>query len=177
MLTRQCIQDCEKKSILVGGDVVGLYPNMDTISTAELSARAMEDSDVRISGVDYTLLAIYLFLVLGPITTVNLGLGTFVPRRLVKFKGKFLVSTQNLDKKNWFFNEELVSEKEKKAMLAQMLKIGNLVTMNTTCYSLGGRIFRQSGGAGIGLRSSAGCKDNNGILGLRLGDDSKYLVI
>ena len=40
-------------------------------------------------------------------------------------------------------------------MLAQMIKIGNLVTMRTTCYTFGGDLYRQTSGAGIGLRSSA----------------------
>ena len=57
------IQDFNSTPIMVGGDVVGLYPNMDIVATAELSARAFMESKVQCTGVDYKLLAVYLFLV------------------------------------------------------------------------------------------------------------------
>ena len=117
------MQDFEKTPILVGGDVVGLYPNMDIISTAELSARALEESDINWRGIDYIWLSIYLFLVLGPVTMVNLGLGACVPVRLFKSKARSLSSLQNRDKGNWWLDTDSI-------------------TINTTCYSFGGDIFR-----------------------------------
>ena len=84
---------------------------------------------------------------------VNLGLGACVPVRLFKSKARSLTSLQNRDKGNWWLDTDSITEKDKKRMLAQMVKIGNIVTINTTCYSFGGDIFRQAAGAGIGLRS------------------------
>ena len=54
---------------------------------------------------------------------------------------------------NWAIDEEHMSDLNKK-MLAQMLKISNIVTMQTKCYSFEGHLFRLKEGASIGLRGS-----------------------
>ena len=149
------VQDFTQTPVMIGGDVVGLYPNMDIISTAELSARAIRETDIVFSGVNYKCLAVYLFLVLGPLTMVNLGLGECIPRRLVKTGAMSLASNGNRNMNNWYLDESVLSENLKKSMLGEMVKVGNLVTMNTTCYSFGGQLYQQSSGAGIGLKSSA----------------------
>ena len=149
------LQDFTQKPIMVGGDVVGLYPNMDIVATAELSARALVESDIHVKGVDYKYLAVYLFLVPGPVTMVNLGLGHCVPYRLIKSSANSLAASSNRELNNWKLDVDTPRDSDKQLLLAQMLKIGNLVAMETTCYSFGGHIFRQRGGAGIGLRSSA----------------------
>ena len=124
------LQDFTKPPVMVGGDVVGLYPNMDIISTAELSSRVVQETDITFSGVNYKMLAIYLFLVLGPLTMINLGLGGCVPRRLSKTQATSLASRENRKLHNWDFDDSVLTEKIKRLMLGEMLKIGNLVTMN-----------------------------------------------
>ena len=154
-ISDEIMQDFNKTPIMVGGDVVALYPNMDVTSTAELSARAVRESGIRLKGVDYKRLAVYLYLVLGPLMMVSLGLGECVPKRLLKSTACSLASTSNRDMSNWSLEWENLSEVVKREMCAQMVKIGNLVTMESTCYSFGGELYRQRSGAGIGLRSSA----------------------
>ena len=73
---------------MVGGDVVGLYPNMDIVATAELSARAIMETDVKLTGVDFKFLAVYLILVLGREAMVNLGLAECIPKRIYKSDAK-----------------------------------------------------------------------------------------
>ena len=55
---------------------------------------------------------------------------------------------------NWWVETECWSEDLRKKMIGEMVKIGNLVAMSSTCYSFGGHLYKQSGGAGIGLRIS-----------------------
>ena len=42
-----------------------LYPSLEQTETAALVAQAVYDSDVEITGVDYEMLSVYLFLMLG----------------------------------------------------------------------------------------------------------------
>ena len=67
---------------------MALYPNMDVTSTEELSARAIRVCEIKAFGVDFKRLAVYLYLILGPIMMVSLGLSTCVPKRLMKSKMK-----------------------------------------------------------------------------------------
>ena len=154
-LNLEKVQDFSKQPILVGGDVVALYPSMDVTATAQLSAQAVLESDILVTGVNFKLLAIYLFLVLGPVTMIDIGLSNCIPTRLWKSDAKALSGAMNRDMNNWQLDIDSVTYLEKKKMIAQMIKIGNLVTMESTCYSFGGEIYRQTTGAGIGLRSSA----------------------
>ena len=48
-----------------------------------------------------------------------------------------------------------MSWQEEKLLVALMLKIAMLATMERTCYSFAGKLYRQVTGAGIGLRASA----------------------
>ena len=50
---------------------------------------------------------------------------------------------------------EDITDEMKRLMIALMMKIVVLVIMDSTCYSFGGELFKQVGGAGIGLRASA----------------------
>ena len=43
----------------------------------------------------------------------------------------------------------------KKEMIARLIQIITLILMSTSCYSFGGELYLQDGGAGIGERSSA----------------------
>ena len=110
---------------------------------------------IKFTGIDFKYLAVYLYLVLGPLTLINLGLGHCIPSRTIKTNARSLSAMCNRDMRNWTINICGLSDDDKRKMIAQMVKIGNLVTMRTTCYSFGGKLFRQKKGAGIGLRSSA----------------------
>ena len=62
---------------------------------------------------------------------------------------------KNRDKSNWVLNIEALSGRDKRYMVAAMLKIAIITMSRTTCYSFGGSLYLQRAGAGIGLRGSA----------------------
>ena len=85
------------------------------------------------------------------------GLGEFIPRR-VKWKNskaKSLSAQINRCMSNWHVNTDEMSWQEERMMIAMMVKIAVLALMDSTCYSFGGKLFKQMKGAGIGLRASA----------------------
>ena len=63
------------------------------------------------------------------------------------------ISNRNWD--NWSVNIQNLDERMKRMMLATMAKIAVLAVMDSTFYSFDGNLYKQSEGAGIGLRASA----------------------
>ena len=149
------LQDTEAKPILFGGDVVGLYPNMDPISVAQITADAVRKTRVKFKGINVQLLAVYLVLVLGQSELCKRGLGDIVPRRKHKSNSTSLAGTLNRDLGNWDFTGIEFTYEKVVEMIASMVQTSVLVMTTTTCYKFAGRIYRQRYGLGIGLRGSA----------------------
>ena len=145
---------------MVGCDVVGLYPNLDPINVARISADAVRHSKVKFKGVDYCMLAIYLVLILGEHTMAKLGLQECIPKRKYadgKKTGnpRSLSNSLNRDTTNWDCSGLNLTDRNKTEMLANLIQLMVLLMTGTTCYRFGGHIYKQKGGLGIGLRGSA----------------------
>ena len=150
------LQDTNGQALMIGADVIGLYPNLDQIGVAHITAQAIRDTKVKFKGINYMLLTIYLLLVLGPSGMNAAGLGDYIPRRKLKGESRSLNSTTLRDPSNWDFSEiSYESEKDKKNMIAMMVQIMVLLLTSTTCYKFAGEVFKQKTGLGIGLRGSA----------------------
>ena len=152
------IQDFNAKPLMLGADVTALYPSMDQCATAELAAQAVRECGINFKGIDFKLLAIYLYLTIGEREMIKLNMTEVIPTRVnvqeSPLTGSLLAKT-NRSKSNWFVDERMLTDSMKVEMIAQMLKLATLVMMNSTCYSFGGHIYLQRDGAGIGLRGSA----------------------
>ena len=85
----------------------------------------------------------------------RLKLKDCIPRKKKPSDARSLAATLNRDLDNWEFNHIIFTEHNKRELLALMIEIIVLVLVSTTCYSFGGRLFRQIKGLGIGLRASA----------------------
>ena len=149
------IQDFNKKPVLIGADVKALYPSMDQDATSELAFRAVLESDVQYTGIDYRYLMVYLKLVLGDTEMRRIGLSHALPAKLDPDESDSLLTKKNRDLSNWRIPIDALSEKDKRLAIATMIKISVIVMSKTTCYSFGGSLYIQRTGAGIGLRASA----------------------
>ena len=133
-----------------------MYPNLDPLAVAKISAEAVRSSKVVVKGIHYRLLAIYLLSVLGAGELNRIGLGGCVPRRKKQdTNSRSLLNSRNKDLAEWDTDNLDLDENNKKHMLAVMVQIMVLLISGSTCYRFGGRIFKQQGGLGIGLRASA----------------------
>ena len=65
MTDKPGLQNFNTKPILLGADVEALYPNMERTATGGMIYQAVLESDISFQGINYELLAIYLFLVMG----------------------------------------------------------------------------------------------------------------
>ena len=156
------IQMKDGKPLLLGSDVVALYPSLDPVSTAEITYEAVLKSNIEIEGIDFARLSVYLLLTHGEKNIRDMGLECIIPKRLDKSKARSLSATLNRNLNNWEFNTEKMVEMDpdelyiiRRKMIAAMVRVLVLVLFNTTCYSFGGDLYRQVCGAGIGLRGAA----------------------
>ena len=75
------IQNFDERPILLGADVSTLYPSMDALGTAELAAKSVRETRVEFEGINYDILAVYIFLLLGSQVMSKIGLSRSIPRR------------------------------------------------------------------------------------------------
>ena len=78
------IQDTTSKPVLIGA----LYPSLDAVASSQLAFNAIIKSDVKTQEVNFTILSIYLYLILGYSGMVENGLGDEVPTRRYHKKSK-----------------------------------------------------------------------------------------
>ena len=157
--TGKSIQDLKGEPIIIGCDVVGLYPNLDPINVARISADAVRHTKIQFRGVDLCYLAIYLLLTLGENTMRKVGLAACIPTRINKDNGnpQSLSSNINRNLENWDFSslKNNLNDKLRKEMIAYSLQVMILLLTSSTCYKFGGKIYKQKKGLEIGLRASA----------------------
>ena len=149
------IQDQDATPVLIGCDVIGLYPNLDPVCIAELCSQAVKKTEVKFKSVNMCFLVIYLCLTLGRSKLEKLGLSQCLPKYKGKDSIKSLTATQNRDTMNWDFSKCEMNEESRRNLIAILLQVMILLLTSTTCYRFGGRIYRQKKGLGIGLRASA----------------------
>ena len=98
MTDKPGLQNFNTKPILLGADVEALYPNMERTATGGMIYQAVLESDVSFQGINYELLAIYLFLVMGRNLMYKAGLEDCIPRRRFdKSKARSLGAKINRD--------------------------------------------------------------------------------
>ena len=75
------LQDFSDKPVMVAADVKALYPSIDKIGGAELAARAVRKSKISFKSIDFAMLSIYLFLVVGASGFRDAGLEKYTPMK------------------------------------------------------------------------------------------------
>ena len=152
------LQDKNSKPVLLGADVVALYPSIDAVGGAQLVYEAIMESNVKFEGIDFEWLSVYLYLTMGENLLREYGLENVVPERINLNKKSSAVSLSaqiNRDMDGWRTFTHRLDDKMKRTMVALMMKVAVLVMMKSTCYTFGGLIYKQEEGTGIGLRGSA----------------------
>ena len=145
----------EDEFVFIGADVCALYPSLDQIETAVITAHAVKESNIFFQDISYDELSVYLALTIGKEGMAKWGVGHCFPRKLTDDNQMSLNSKVNRNLINWECMRDVYSKEDKKNLLSAMVHVATLLLMQTSCYSFGGRIFLQKKGSGIGLRASA----------------------
>ena len=175
------LQDESAPPIMLGGDVVALYPSMEAAPTGAMTYQAVKETQVKFEKINYKFALIFLLLSIGQPAMNATGLGHLIPTRkrcldrdmdefpddidqVPTFKNiknsntgnpQSLNAKVNRDLNYWEFNEQRLDDVIKKEIMARVIQVCVLVLMSTHSYTFAGKIYKQRRGAPIGLRGSA----------------------
>ena len=148
----------EDEIVLIGADVVGLFPNLLAEQTGRLVAKATRESDIKFEGINYKEVARYVRFGMEDFEIRANGLEKIVPKRRFKpgvtpgITGKEPLSKHSNDEIRWVFSMRDPTEKEKRNLIAAALEIGVRTSFTNHIYQFGGKKYRQARGGPIGLR-------------------------
>ena len=155
------LQDYSVPMVVVGGDVVSLYPNLDVDSVVERIKDEVMRTDMKFTNIDYLEAARYLVLNWSVEESRSSGLRRILPTRKGKrgtkpgIRGAGPRGKLRGDQEQWSFKEDLVLEDwEKKQIVAEVIKLATKTMFNRHFYTFGGRTYHQRGGGPIGLRGT-----------------------
>ena len=154
------VQDRSKPLVIVGTDVVSLYPNLTWAAAGEEVYTAIMESDISWDGCNWLEGVRYLALCRGYQWCVNSKLKRVLPNRRYA-KGSWpgitgvgpLGSSVN-DEDQWVFPNVELTELERKMIMAEVMRLLVEVSFKTHIYSFNNKFFLQSDGGPIGLRST-----------------------
>ena len=135
------LENFDKPPVMVGGDVQALYPSLDVVTTSRLAARAVEETDIEIKGVDYHRLSVCLTITLGPGAMMKHGLEKAIARGCENSKAESLASKTNRDLTGWKNDYIAFDRGARKKMLSLFTQILTIILMTSHCYSFGGKLF------------------------------------
>ena len=135
----------EEKFVFIGADVSALYPSLDQVETAAITANAVGESKVEMEEIAYDELSVYLGLTIGKEGMRRWGVGHCFPRKTTNDDHMSLNSKINRNMMNWECLRGQYSREDKRNLLAAMIHVATLLLMQTSCYSFGGKIYGRGG--------------------------------
>ena len=155
------IQEQSSPMVIIGSDVVGLYPSLEVTRAAEIVKEAVIMSDMKFEGVDLMECARYVALNWTRDQCQASKLRRILPWRRKKtgtrpgIRGSGPRGKTRGDTEQWVFPHVVLEEGEKKLLVGTVLQIMVRALFSTHHYSFGGKIYHQRGGGPIGLRGTA----------------------
>ena len=147
--------------VIIGSDAVSLYPNLTKQESADEVAEAIMETDMEWKGVNWKEATRFLVLGRSEAWCRSSKLWKVLPRR--KFKhgtrpgltGAGPMGAACDDEIQWEFRGEVhLSKKEKKTVMAEVLRLAVELMFSTHIYTFGGNCYKQKEGGPIGLRST-----------------------
>jgi hypothetical protein len=161
MVERNLIQDKSKTMEVVGADVEALYPSLSEIQVAEIIYKAIMETEVGFRGINYLEGAKYIVLNSTAKECRISPLKRILPIRRHDngtrpgITGEDPIGPHPGDQNQWSFPPNVrLTTREKRMIIATVMKIAVLVLFRTHVYEFGGKFFLQRKGGPIGLRST-----------------------
>ena len=153
------IQDYEVPMVIVGSDVISLYPNLDVEQVVKIVEDEVKGTDMKFSNVDYLEATRHIVLNLSSEECRRSILRRVLPWRRGRRGTKPGITGagplgQRGDQEQWEFPQITLKDWEKREILATVLRIATRTMFTKHYYSFGGRTYHQRGGGPIGLRGT-----------------------
>ena len=160
-VNQEDIQDFTSPMVIIGSDVISLYPNLDVTQVSKEMETAILESEITWEEVDYLEGARYIALNWSKEECERSSLRRVLPRRRGKtgtrpgIKGAGPRGRERGDQEQWIFAKNLkLTEKERKEIIATVVRIATEELFKHHYYSFGGAVYHQQGGGPIGLRAT-----------------------
>ena len=156
----QMIQDRSKEMVIIGSDVVGLYPCMIGVSVGEECYQAVMGSGIKFEGVDYKEGTRYLALNWTELRCRTSRLRRVLPwRRYAKgtrpgVTGQGPLGPDSGDEDQWVWPKVSLTDMDRLEIVAEIVRLSVETLFTTHIYSFAGKYFKQKDGGPIGLRST-----------------------
>jgi len=146
--------------LLIGTDVVGLFPSLSAENTGKAIREQAEKSKIKWKDVDRKWLALYIHLNRDKCSSLK-GIERFLPRRRKGRRGKEAgMGSEECDKRymeekpesNWEWPTDIPSEEMIKRMMGAALDIAIVFFFKNFTYTFGGKLYVQLSGGPIGAR-------------------------
>ena len=154
------LQDYQTPMVVMGSDVVALYPSMDTRGVGDIVREAVKKSDIDWRGVDYMEAVRYIALNWTEEQCKGSRLRKVLPWRRKKggtrpgIRGAGPKGPERGDTDQWIFPRVVLSYEDKLEIIGTVLSIATSAMFQHHYYSFGGETYRQEEGGPIGLRGT-----------------------
>ena len=154
------VQNKSIPMVIIGSDVASLYPNLRWGPAGEEVYQAIMDTEMEFEGLNYMEGARYLALVRGKDWCMKSKLRRVLPSRSKKQGSRPTITGEDPmgpsvnSEKQWDFPNVEISEKEKRMIVGEIMRMAVEILFKTHCYSFKGSVFRQVDGGPIGLRAT-----------------------
>ena len=156
------VQDKGQKIKIIGSDVESLYPSLEAIEVAEIVYEAMLETEVSFDNINWTEGSKYITLTsteqecrVGPLKRI-LPKRRHVNGTRPGITGEDPLSKEQNSQDQWEFPHipNGLTKKEKRLLVAKVMKTAVLAIFKTHTYSFNKKFFLQAKGGPIGLRST-----------------------
>ena len=156
----ELVQDMSKPLVIIGSDVVSLYPNLTWESAGEAVYHTIVDSDIVWQGVNFKEGVRYLALCRGYDWCLKSNLHRVLPWRRYAhgswpgITGEGPMGPTSDDEEQWCFSNVQLTDLEKKRIIGEIMRLSVEVSFKTHVYSFRTASFKQKDGGPIGMRST-----------------------
>ena len=147
------VQDGEEM-VVVGADVEALYPSMVDVEIANIAYNAIMKSKISFQNINYRKALLYLAINMHKTDQRTSALWRILPRRTSQGGVRPGVTASPDKEDHWFFPTMQLTAREKRMVVAMVVRVGVLMMMNSHVYSWDGDNYLQKAGGPIGLRST-----------------------
>ena len=154
------IQNFEVKMVIIGCDVEALYPSLEIDECCKVVEEEVMRSTITWGDIDYLEGARFIALHRSTEYCRNHELRKVLPvrRRRTGSKpgitGKGPLGAERGDTEQWHFPKVKLTERQKRLIIAEVIKIIAEVMFKNHLYTFGGQVFKQKQGGHIGLRGT-----------------------
>ena len=154
------LQDYEANMVLIGSDVVNLFPSLEVEAVVNEMREAVMKSNMQWEEIDYREGVRYLALNWDLETCRKSKLRRILPVRRGKtgtrpgIKGAGPRGKLKGDQEQWIFKDVVLTEWEKITIISEVVGVATRAMFKNHFYKFGGRMYHQAKGGPIGLRGT-----------------------